>query len=105
MVLGPFQNKGIETNCFKTLLSKEQRNSAVASLWRDLSLSGHAVARRAEVVSGVAGEFRCHSLHASQISQDLSGMQASYLNLSSTAPELVLVTVYQRQPTGLNDIF
>ena len=56
---------------FETLLCKRQRNSAVASLWRDLSLSGHAVARRAEVVSGVAGEICCYSLHRSQISKDL----------------------------------
>jgi hypothetical protein len=32
---------------------------------------GHAVARRAKVVSGVAGEFCCLSLHRSQISEDL----------------------------------
>ena len=59
----------LEFFAIKTLLSKKQRNSAVASLWRDLSLSGHAVARRAEVVSGVAGELRCYSLHCSQISK------------------------------------
>ncbi len=37
---------------------------------RPFPLCGH-VARRANVVSGVAGEFRCRSLHRSQISKDL----------------------------------
>jgi hypothetical protein len=38
---------------------------------RPFPLYGHPVARRAKAVSGVAGEFRCLSLHGSQISKDL----------------------------------
>src|SRR6516164_9487318 len=37
------------------------------AMTRPYPVCGHAVARRAKVVSGGSGEFRCHSLHSAQI--------------------------------------
>jgi hypothetical protein len=71
LIAGCFKINESKQTIFKLSSPKAAEFRRRFAMARPFPLRGHAVARRAKEVSGVAGEFRCQSLDRSQISKDL----------------------------------